>query len=105
MGRAENSVEQYLIDQSKKHGFLCYKFTSPGTDGVPDRVLIGHGLTLFVETKAPGETLRKLQESIIKNMRLHGALVYVIDTRQGVDDLIKELQYHCTAGNGSRKGE
>ena len=57
----EAVVERYFKKRCESEGFLCYKFTSPGTDGVPDRVIIGHGLTVFVELKAPGEKPRKLQ--------------------------------------------
>lgn len=82
---AESKVEKHLRTEAKKHGYLCYKFTSPGNNGVPDRVLIGHGETLFIETKAPGEEPRKLQLKVHERMRKHGATVLVIDTKEKVD--------------------
>lgn len=88
----ESKVENYLQDKSSKYGFLCYKFTSPGTSGVPDRILIGHGKVIFVETKAPGKTARKLQEYIIKQMRKHGAIVYVADTIPKIDNIFEEIK-------------
>lgn len=84
----ECAVEQYLRTQCSKRGFLCLKFISPSNDGVPDRTIIGHGHTFFVETKAPGGEPRKLQKSVIRRMRQHGALVYVIDSKNGVDELL-----------------
>lgn len=87
----ESVVERYLKNRCEVEGFLCYKFTSPGTDGVPDRVLIGHGVVVFVELKAPGETPRKLQLHTFEEMRKHGAAVYVVDTKELVDELLSNL--------------
>lgn len=87
----ESVVERYLKKRCADEGFLCYKFTSPGTDGVPDRVLIGHGMTVFVELKAPGEKPRKLQVHTFEEMRKHGAIVYVVDTKEGVNELLSNL--------------
>lgn len=88
----EHVVESYLGKMAKKNGFLCYKFTSPGRDGVPDRILMGHEMTFFVETKAPGKTLRKLQAQVIKEMKAHGAIVYTANTKEQVDLIFKEIE-------------
>lgn len=88
---AESKVEKYLRTEAKKHGFLCYKFVSPANNGVPDRILIGHGKTLFVETKAPGEDARKLQKRVHARMREHGATVLIIDNKDKIDNLFKEI--------------
>lgn len=87
----ESVVEKYLRKQAEAHGYLCYKFVSPAHNGVPDRVLIGHGLTFFVELKAPGEEPRKLQQRVIEHIRDHGGTVYVIDTKDGVNELFETL--------------
>jgi hypothetical protein len=91
MATPESIIEKHLVAQAKKQGFLCFKFTSPGRSGVPDRVLIGHGHTIFVELKAPGETPRRLQEVIIQEMRDYSARVDVIDSQDLVDELLTEL--------------
>ena len=57
----EKVIEEYFRRKAKENGYLCWKFTSPSTDGVPDRILIGHNRVIFVELKAPGEVPRKLQ--------------------------------------------
>ena len=36
----ESEIERRLVQQVRKHGGLCYKFTSPGNPGVPDRIII-----------------------------------------------------------------
>lgn len=93
MGQAENFVEGYLRKQAKQRGFLCFKFTS-GNDGVPDRILIGNGYTVFIETKAPGEKPRPLQRAVIREMRTAGANVFVIDSRQDIDKLLDHISKH-----------
>ncbi|MET3172918.1 UNVERIFIED_ORG: hypothetical protein ABIB52_000746 [Arthrobacter sp. UYCu721] len=91
MPTPEGIVEKHFIKQCKALSFMCLKFTSPGTTGVPDRVIIGNRQTVFVELKAPGEEPRRLQKEVIKEMRDHGALVYVASTKDQVDDLFAEL--------------
>lgn len=89
MGKPEGVIETYLYKQAKKNNILCYKFTAPSTAGVPDRVLIGNGKTVFVELKRPGGKPRPLQIAIHKRMREHGAIVFVADTKPLVDDIIQ----------------
>ena len=36
----ENQVERHLHSRIGLIGGLCFKFTSPGTAGVPDRIII-----------------------------------------------------------------
>ena len=91
MGKPEGIIEDYLGKIAKEHGFLYYKFTSPAHSGVPDRILIGHGQTIFIELKRPKGKPRKLQDRVFENMRKHGATVYVVDTKQQAKDLITKL--------------
>jgi len=87
----EGRVEKHLFKQCKKLDFVCLKFTSPANSGVPDRVIIGNGLTVFLELKAPGETLRTLQHEIVAEMISHGAIVRVANTKALVDELLAEM--------------
>lgn len=91
MGKAENKIEQYLVKQAKKHKFFCCKFVSPATDGVPDRLLIGNGHTIFIETKSSTGKLRELQKETIALMRAQGATVYVASSKQQIDSIIAAL--------------
>lgn len=90
MGKPEAKVENYLLDKATKNGFLCYKFTSPGRRGVPDRIIIGRGHTVFIETKAPNGEPSKIQKLTIKKMRAAGADVRLCYTRQQVDAFFEE---------------
>lgn len=87
----ESAIESYFEAQAKRQGFLCWKFISPSQDGVPDRVLIGHGITAFVELKRPGEKPRPLQRFILKTMEEHGAIVGVVDSKETADKFLRKL--------------
>lgn len=91
MGKPEDYVEKYLMKQCKRRDFGCLKFTSPGTNGVPDRIIIANGRIVFVETKRAGGKLRRLQEEITAEMRRQGADVRVADTRELVDEILEEI--------------
>lgn len=87
----ERDVERRLKDQLKKRipEAMCLKFTSPGSSGVPDRViLLPDGTTLWVEVKRPGEVPRPLQTAMHERMARAGAVVLVVDSREAVDLLI-----------------
>ncbi len=90
----ENEVEKYLCKKVKDelHGWAL-KFVSPGQNGVPDRiVLVPMGRIYFVETKAPGKKLRKLQEWVCGVIKGLGFVVLRIDTKPKVDAFISEVQ-------------
>ena len=65
---------------AERNGVLYYKFVSPGSPGVPDRLLIPkHRIPFFVEFKDPDGSLSPKQEIRIAEMRENGAHVYVCD--------------------------
>ena len=83
----ERDIENKLGDAVKAVGGLCWKFTSPGTSGVPDRiVLMPKGRIAFVETKAPGEVPRKIQLK-----RALGFQVYVLDDKKDIAELVHKI--------------
>lgn len=91
MGKPESYVEDYLCAKAAKNDMFVTKYTAAGTAGVPDRVLIKNGYTVFVETKRKNGVPRKLQSVIMDDMRRHGGYVFAIDTREGVDALVKKI--------------
>lgn len=97
MGKPEGAVERHFIRSAEREGYEYYKFTAPSKDGVPDRIIVGHGVTLFVELKAPGEKPRKLQREQFKKMRRGGAQVYVLDTKPLVDEFFATLRAQTRA--------
>ena len=81
----EKEVEQKLVKAVKLAGGLCLKFTSPGFDGVPDRlVLLPSGRIAFIELKAPGKKPGALQKRRIKQLSALGFPCYVVDNTDAV---------------------
>ena len=89
---AEAQIERYLISEIKRIGGLCWKWTSPGTNGVPDRIIMIQSMMIAVELKAPGEKVRPLQEHRIAEIRKTGNIVYVLDSYEAVDGFISDLE-------------
>ena len=90
----EGVVEQYLRVQVLDAGGVCHKFLSTRA-GVPDRIVVLNGRTLFVEVKAPRTgRLSKLQIIQIRRLEAAGADVRVVNSTAGVDALITELLSH-----------
>lgn len=88
----EQKVEKYLNDRIKDLGGICWKFTSPGTTGVPDRCIEIAGLHCYVETKRPkGGRLSDTQKWRIKQLRLQGAKVFVLKNTEEIDWLVDHI--------------
>lgn len=69
------------------------KFISPGMSGVPDRlVLMPGGSVYFVELKAPGEKMRPQQIKRKRQLEELGFLVYCIDSKEKVRRLMDEIR-------------
>ena len=89
----EKTIEQKLTAAVKRCGGICPKFTSPGFDGMPDRiVLLPHGRMAFVEVKTPGENPRPLQEARHGMLRRLGFLVYVLAREEDIGGIIDEIR-------------
>ena len=87
----ENKVEKYFRDEVKKIGGKAFKFSSPGNNGVPDRIVVYKGKCYFVELKRPGEELRPLQRVVCRKFNRLGFKVYVIDSIDKVGEFINEV--------------
>lgn len=89
----ERDVEKHLTRAVRKRGGMCLKFVSPGTNGVPDRlILLPGGKTGFVETKAPGSKPRPLQVARHKQFANLGHPVHIIDHPDQIDGVLDEIQ-------------
>jgi hypothetical protein len=89
----ESTIEKHLVKSIKAIGGGCYKWSGPGDRGKPDRlILMPDGLTVFVELKAPGKRPSKLQRYWLEKLSALGFDARVIDTLEGVDELVQELE-------------
>lgn len=89
----EKTIEQKLVQEVKLRGGICPKFTSPGMDGMPDRlVLFPDGKIGFVEVKAPGKKPRPLQVKRHQQLRRLGFKVYVLDQPGQIGGILDGIQ-------------
>lgn len=90
---SEKTIERKLVDGVKKLGGMCPKFVSPGTSGVPDRIIIAaDGRVIFAELKTETGRLSRIQEHTIGEMRKRGADVRVLYGLNDVKSLLEELK-------------
>jgi len=89
----EKQIENKLRQAVKTIGGLALKFTSPGFDGVPDRlVLLPGGHIAFIELKAPGKTLKPLQVLRKRQLEQLGFSVYYIDSIEQIGGILDAIQ-------------
>lgn len=95
----ESTIEQHLVKLVKELGGEVRKVQWVGRRGAPDRlVMLPRGRassgsfsacsTLWVELKAPGEKVKPHQKREHERMRAMGQLVVVIDSLEGVEELL-----------------
>ena len=88
----EKAIELQLTRTVKAAGGMCPKLVSPGTDGMPDRmILLPGGRIGFVEVKAPGKKPRPLQERRHEQLRALGFPVFVLDDPGQIPGIIGEV--------------
>ena len=68
------------------------KFVSPGTTGVPDRiVMLPGGVIFFAELKRPGGAPSKRQELMARSIEKLGTPVFVIDCKEQVNSVLRGI--------------
>lgn len=88
----ERDVEKRLVDGVRKLGGLCFKWTSPGRSGVPDRLVIINGYTFMVELKRKNGVLGASQRIVFPMLNRHGCNVYVLYDAESVDAFLQQLK-------------
>ncbi len=90
---SEKKIEQALVSAIKAQGGVCWKFVSPGTAGIPDRIiLMPMGRIAFVEVKAPGESPRKLQLARHRLLRRLGFKTFVLDNPEQIGGILDDAR-------------
>lgn len=88
----EKLIERKLTKMVRQCGGLALKFTSPGFDGVPDRLMLfPGGKAAFAEIKTTGKTPRPLQMSRKRQLESLGFKVFVIDHSEQIGGAIDEI--------------
>lgn len=86
---SEKAIERYLVDEVKKIGGLCLKYTGTNMVGFPDRViLLPDGATIWVELKSKGKKPNQVQAIRIDTMKKLGHCVYVCDSKDEVNRIL-----------------
>ena len=94
----EKDIEKLFRDEIKKAGGKAYKFTSPGNDGVPDRiVMLPDGRIVFVELKTDTGKLSRLQEVQCRRIAELGQTVRVLHGLAEVRDFFLEFGLETAA--------
>ena len=69
----ESEIERVLVEEVKRLGGRAYKWTSPGNDGVPDRIVfLPDTRVIFVELKTDTGRLSPLQKIQIDRLKKSG---------------------------------
>ena len=84
----EAAIEAYLTSKVQALGWLSYKFVSPGTRGVPDRILISPtGRVMFIEVKREDGIVSPSQHYQLSRLTGHGCVARIVWSRADVDAL------------------
>ncbi len=87
----ESNIERRLVKAIHHAGGWAPKFASPGTDGMPDRILLfPGGKAAFAEVKAPGKRPGALQLMRHKALMDMGFKVFVLDGIDQIPGIIME---------------
>ena len=88
----EKAIEHHLGALVRLGGGLFWKFTSPGRQGVPDRMIVTpQGKIVFVELKTEDGRLSAIQRRTIAQMQAVHADVRVVYGLQEAEALAYEL--------------
>lgn len=88
----ERDVERFLVNQLKLGHIECYKWTSPGVRGVPDRIVLSAGRIWFVELKRPGKKPRANQIVVHRKLAREGFNVRVIASKEEAKAFAEEVK-------------
>lgn len=89
---SEKAIERLLVKLIAQKGGLCIKLLTNQFIGLPDRLcLLPGGLLAFVELKTTGQKPRPIQVYVHNRLRSLGFRVEVIDTLQGAEDFVYEI--------------
>jgi hypothetical protein len=87
----ESTIERKVVAFCKRNGVYTRKFVSPAHKGVPDRIFICNGTTLFLEFKAPGKKPTPLQSREMTLIHGHGVPAVCVDSYDIAKFILKRM--------------
>ena len=89
----ERDIERFLTEEVKKMGGRCMKWVSPGSAGVPDRIiLLPGGHIWFVELKDDRGRLSSMQKYWLDVLYDLGFFAVVVKGMTQAQHLVADLQ-------------
>ncbi|GHV27324.1 nuclease [Clostridia bacterium] len=90
---SERDIERRFVIAVNAAGGRAFKFVSPGTDGMPDRIILfPGGKAAFVEVKAMGCKPRPLQVKRHEMLLSLGFRVFILDDPNQISNIITEVK-------------
>ena len=87
---SEKAIERYLVDEVKKLGGVCLKYSNQNMAGYPDRLILLPGaITIWVELKSKGKHTTALQDIRLRTLNKLGYDTYICDNKEAIDKIIK----------------
>lgn len=94
----EKEIEAYIRRGITKMGGLFFKFTSPGNDGVPDRIAVfPDGRVVFTELKAKNGKLSAVQMYQIDRLISLHQQVCVVYGMGGAEEFLRDMRDHTVS--------
>lgn len=89
----EKELERKLVKAVEAKGGQCLKWVSPGTTGLPDRiVLLPGGRVIFIEMKRPkGSKVGALQRYWAQRLYALGFTHWIVYTEADIEELMALL--------------
>lgn len=85
----ESTIENYLIKKVKALGGHLRKVKWIGRRGAPDRLIMMEGDHALIELKRPKKKAEEHQKREHEILRWAGFKVYVLDTMEKIDEVVK----------------
>jgi hypothetical protein len=88
----EKDIEAWIRRRVEDLGGEFWKFTSPGRDGVPDRIAIfPDGRIVFVELKTERGRLSKVQAHVCKRLIELNQQVCIVFGMEGAEEFLEDM--------------
>ena len=85
----ESTIERKCTLFARQQGWFQVKIEKASIRGIPDRLYIRDGKTVYVEFKNAVGRLSEEQVRVIAQMREHGAEVYVISSMEEANAIFR----------------